>query len=72
MRQPQENGMPFREVLLAEQFDRIMRSNEAVLEFEDLRFRLSKLLQITLIEQIPAYQRQHSRGLALLCWHSEG
>jgi len=32
----------FREVLLAEQIQRMMRSNEAVVEFEDLRFRLAK------------------------------
>ena len=32
----------FREVLLAEQIQRMMRSDEAVLEFEDLRYRLSK------------------------------
>jgi hypothetical protein len=31
----------FREVLLAEQIQRMMRSENAVLEFEDLRFRLS-------------------------------
>jgi hypothetical protein len=32
----------FREVLLAEQIERMLRSNEAVLEFEDLRFHLAK------------------------------
>jgi hypothetical protein len=32
----------FREVLLAEQIERMLRSNEAVVEFEDLRFRLAK------------------------------
>ncbi len=32
----------FRKVLLAEQLQRMMRSNRAVLEFEDLRFRLTK------------------------------
>jgi hypothetical protein len=32
----------FREVLLAEQIERMMRSDQAVLEFEDLRYRLSK------------------------------
>jgi hypothetical protein len=31
-----------REVLLAEQIERMMRSNKAVLEFEDLRFHLAK------------------------------
>ncbi len=31
-----------REVLLAEQLERMMRSNKAVLEFEDLRFHLAK------------------------------
>jgi len=31
----------FREVLLAEQLQRMMRSDRAVLEFEDLRFRLA-------------------------------
>jgi hypothetical protein len=31
-----------REVLLAEQIERMMRSDEAMLEFEDLRFRLAK------------------------------
>jgi hypothetical protein len=31
----------FREVLLAEQIQRMMRAEDAVLEFEDLRFRLS-------------------------------
>jgi hypothetical protein len=30
----------YREVLLAEQIERMMRSDEAILEFEDLRFRL--------------------------------
>ena len=32
----------FREVLLAEQLQRMMRSDQAILEFEDLRFKLSK------------------------------
>jgi len=32
----------FREVLLTEQLERMIRSNHAVLEFEDLRFRLAK------------------------------
>ena len=32
----------YREVLLAEQLQRMMRSDQAVLEFEDLRFNLSK------------------------------
>ena len=32
----------FREVLLAEQLQRMMRSDEAILEFEDLRLRLEK------------------------------
>ena len=32
----------FREVLLAEQIERMLRSNEALLEFEDLRFHLAK------------------------------
>jgi hypothetical protein len=32
----------FREVLLAEQIERMMRSDQAMLEFEDLRFRLAK------------------------------
>jgi hypothetical protein len=32
-----------REVLLAEQLQRMMRSDRAVLEFEDMRFRLSKI-----------------------------
>lgn len=32
----------FREVLLAEQIQRMMRSEQAVLEFENLRFSLSK------------------------------
>jgi hypothetical protein len=31
-----------REVLLAEQIERMMRSNEAIVEFEDLRFRWAK------------------------------
>lgn len=31
----------FREVLLAEQIERMTRSNRAILEFEDLRFRLN-------------------------------
>ncbi len=31
----------FREVLLAEQIERMMRSNEAMVEFEDLRFQLA-------------------------------
>jgi len=33
----------FREVLLSEQLERMMRSDIAVLRFEDMRFRLSKL-----------------------------
>ncbi len=32
----------FREVLLAEQLERMLRSNNAVLEFEDLRFHLAR------------------------------
>jgi hypothetical protein len=32
----------FREVLLAEQIERMLRSNDAVLEFENLRFHLAK------------------------------
>jgi hypothetical protein len=32
----------FREVLLAEQLQRMMRSDQAILEFEDLRLRLEK------------------------------
>lgn len=32
----------FREVLLAEQLQRMMRSDQAILEFEDLRFKLAK------------------------------
>jgi hypothetical protein len=32
----------FREVLLAEQIERMLRSNEALLEFEDLRFHVAK------------------------------
>ena len=32
----------FREVLLAEQLQRMMRSDQAILEFEDLRFNLAK------------------------------
>ena len=32
----------FREVLLAEQIEHMLRSNEALLEFEDLRFHLAK------------------------------
>lgn len=32
----------FREVLLAEQVERMLRSGEAIVEFEDLRFRLMK------------------------------
>lgn len=37
----------FREVLLAEQIERMMRSNAAVLEFEDLRFHLAKTASIS-------------------------
>ena len=36
-----ERKRPFREVLLAEQIERMTRSNHALLEFEDLRFRLN-------------------------------
>lgn len=32
----------FREVLLAEQLQRMMRSDQAILEFEDLRFNLAR------------------------------
>jgi hypothetical protein len=32
----------FREVLLAEQIQRMLRSDQAMLEFKDLRFRLAK------------------------------
>jgi hypothetical protein len=32
----------FREVLLAEQLQRMMRNDQAILEFEDLRFKLSR------------------------------
>ena len=39
---PSKQYGAFREVLLAEQLQRMMRSDQAVLEFEDLRFRLSK------------------------------
>lgn len=39
---PSKKQRAFREVLLAEQLQRMMRSSEAVLEFEDLRFHLSK------------------------------
>jgi hypothetical protein len=41
----------FREVLLAEQLQRMLRSDRAVIEFEDLRFKLSK-------EQDKSKQRQ--------------
>jgi hypothetical protein len=41
----------FREVLLAEQLERMMRSDRAVVEFEDLRFKLSR-------EQDKSRQRQ--------------
>ncbi|MCZ2073870.1 MAG: hypothetical protein HUU41_17405 [Bryobacteraceae bacterium] len=37
---PSKRANAFREVLLAEQIERTMRSSEAILEFEDLRFRL--------------------------------
>jgi hypothetical protein len=39
---PPKRVHAFREVLLAEQIERMMRSNGAVLEFEDLRFHLVK------------------------------
>jgi hypothetical protein len=37
----------FREVLLAEQLQRMMRSDQAILEFEDLRLRLEKAADLT-------------------------
>jgi len=37
----------FREVLLAEQLQRMMRSDQAILEFEDLRLRLEKAADVT-------------------------
>ena len=39
---PAKQREAFREVLLAEQLQRMMRSENALLEFEDLRFRLHK------------------------------
>jgi hypothetical protein len=39
---PSKQRRAFREVLLAEQLQRMMRSEHAVLEFEDLRYRLAK------------------------------
>jgi hypothetical protein len=40
---PAKRAGAYREVLLAEQIQRMMRSAQAILEFEDLRFRLAKL-----------------------------
>jgi hypothetical protein len=37
-----KQGNAFREVLLAEQIQRMMRSDQAILEFEDLRVKLSR------------------------------
>jgi len=39
---PSKRQHAFREVLLAEQVERMLRSNNAVLEFEDLRFHLAR------------------------------
>jgi hypothetical protein len=39
---PNKRKGAFREVLLAEQLQRMMRSDEAILEFEDLRLKLAK------------------------------
>jgi hypothetical protein len=39
---PAKRSGAFREVMLAEQIQRMMRSGQAILEFEDLRFRLAK------------------------------
>lgn len=39
---PSKRSHALREVLLAEQIERMMRSDEAMLKFEDLRFRLAK------------------------------
>jgi hypothetical protein len=39
---PSKRAAAMREVLLAEQLQRMMRSDRAVLEFEDMRFRLAK------------------------------
>ena len=47
----------FREVLLAEQLQRMMRSDRAVIEFEDLRFKLAK-------EQDKAAQRQSIESMS--------
>lgn len=41
-----------REVLLAEQVERMMRSNHPILEFEDLRFRLKKTIILSERTQI--------------------
>jgi hypothetical protein len=41
MAPPSKRRNAFREVLLAEQIERMMRSAEALVEFEDLRFRLA-------------------------------
>ncbi|TAM83331.1 MAG: hypothetical protein EPN47_04260 [Acidobacteria bacterium] len=42
----------FREVLLAEQLERMMRSSQALLEFEGLRFRLAKVSDRLEIERV--------------------
>jgi len=42
----------FREVLLAEQVERMMQSNRAMLQFEDLRFSLSKTSDVSKKRQI--------------------
>ncbi len=39
---PEKRRGAYREVLLAEQLERMLRSNDAVLEFETLRFQLAK------------------------------
>jgi hypothetical protein len=44
---PSKQRYAFREVLLAEQVERMMQSNRAVLEFEDLRFTLSKTVNLS-------------------------
>ena len=60
-----------REVLLAEQIERMMRSDEAMLEFEDLRFRLASSnapeLQKPLLERMASIAKEElPRSIAAL------
>jgi hypothetical protein len=57
---PSKRVNAFKEVLLAEQLERMLRSNEAVLEFEDSRFHLMKT------EDQPGRDRILDRMIAIL------